>query len=287
MTCDERALTFRCGDDWLVGIASLPHALRAAAAPCRRGVLIVVGGPQYRIGSHRQFALLARELAAHGIAAMRFDYRGMGDSAGAARDFETIGDDLRAAIDAFVDAVPGLTEVVLWGLCDGASAAAMYAPEDPRVRGLVLLNPWVRTVDGIARTTLKHHYRDRLRDRAFWRKLARGQLNVGHSLGSMLRLAHTAFGSRTRVTASAAASLPERMQRGLDTFDGHTLLVIGGADLTGREFCDLAGSNADWKRLLDAPHIHWRRLDDADHTFSKRAWRDQVALWTREWVTSW
>jgi exosortase A-associated hydrolase 1 len=283
MSYDERALTFRCGDEWLVGIASVPQA---TAASCRRGVVIVVGGPQYRVGSHRQFALLARDLAAHGVAALRFDYRGMGDSAGSARDFEAIGDDLRAAIDAFVAAVPGMDEVVLWGLCDGASAAAMYAPSDARVRGLVLLNPWVRTDDGIARTTLKHHYRDRLRDRAFWRKLARGQLNVRHSLGSMLRLAHAAFGSRARA-ATATASLPDRMQQGLHTFGGHTLLVIGGADLTGREFCDLAGSNAAWKRLLDAPHVHWRRLDDADHTFSKRAWRDQVALWTREWVMSW
>ena len=31
-----------------------------------RGVLIVVGGPQYRVGSHRQFALLANHLAGQG-----------------------------------------------------------------------------------------------------------------------------------------------------------------------------------------------------------------------------
>src|SRR5438067_4982461 len=153
MHYDERALSFRCGDAALIGIASLP------ARPCVRGVLIVVGGPQYRIGSHRQFALLARHLAANGIAAMRFDYRCMGDSEGETRDFESIQEDIRAALDAFQQAVPGLRDVVLWGLCDGASAAAMYAPGDARVRGLVLLNPWVRTDDGVARTTLKHHYR--------------------------------------------------------------------------------------------------------------------------------
>lgn len=283
MSYEDRALSFRCGDDWLVGVASLPEA---APAPCRRGVLIVVGGPQYRVGSHRQFALLARDLAAHGVPALRFDYRGMGDSAGAARDFETIDDDLRAAIDAFVAAVPGMTEVVLWGLCDGASAAAMYAPSDARVRGLVLLNPWVRTDNGIARTTLKHHYRDRLRDRAFWAKLARGQFDVARSLRAMFGLARTAFGGRAQGGAATSASLPERMQQGLRSFGGHTLLVIGGADLTGREFCDVAASSAAWKRLLDAPHVSWRRLEDADHTFSRRAWRDQVALWTREWVCS-
>jgi exosortase A-associated hydrolase 1 len=279
MPFEERAVSFRCGDAALVGIASVP------AQACARGVLIVVGGPQYRIGSHRQFALLARHLAAHGIAAMRFDYRGMGDSEGEERDFEAVQDDIRAALDAFVDAVPGLTDVVLWGLCDGASAAAMYAPGDARVRGLVLLNPWVRTDDGVARTTLKHHYRDRLRDPAFWRKLARGQFDYAGSLASMLKLVRTAFAGRASNDA-APANLPERMRRGLHAFDGQLLLVIGGADLTGREFCDVAASTPAWKRLVAAPRVTWRRIDGADHTFSRRAWRDQVAEWTREWVAS-
>jgi exosortase A-associated hydrolase 1 len=279
MSYDERALSFRCGDAALVGIASVP------AAPCTRGVLVIVGGPQYRVGSHRQFALLARHLAENGIAAMRFDYRGMGDSAGEERDFETIQDDIRAALDAFVAAVPGLADVVLWGLCDGASAAAMYAPHDARVRGLVLLNPWVRTDDGVARTTLKHHYRDRLRSPEFWRKLARGQFDYAGSFASMLKLVRTAFAGRP-ADQGATAPLPERMREGLHAFTGHTLLVIGGADLTGREFCDVAGSTPAWKRLLATPRVAWRRIDDADHTFSRRAWRDQVAEWTREWVAA-
>ncbi|KGF82266.1 hydrolase [Massilia sp. JS1662] len=277
MSYEERALAFRCGDAALVGIASIP------TGACSRGVLVVVGGPQYRVGSHRQFALLARDLAEHGIAAMRFDYRGMGDSDGEERDFEAIQDDIRAALDAFVEAVPGLTEVVLWGLCDGASAAAMYAPGDARVRGLVLLNPWVRTDDGVARTTLKHHYRDRLRDPAFWRKLARGQFDYAGSLSSMLKLVRTALAGRP-ASEDEPAPLPERMRQSLHGFQGHTLLVIGGADLTGREFCDVAGSTPAWKRLLAAPRVTWRRIEEADHTFSRRAWRDQVAAWTREWV---
>ena len=280
MSYEERALAFRCGGDTLVGIAAVP------VQSATRGVLIIVGGPQYRVGSHRQFALLARHLAAHGIAALRFDYRGMGDSDGAERDFETVQDDIRAALDAFTAAVPSLTEIVLWGLCDGASAAAMYAPGDARVRGLVLLNPWVRTDDGVARTTLKHHYRDRLRDPAFWRKVARGQFDYAGSFRSMVGLVRTVLAPRP-AAAEEKAALPERMRQGLHAFGGHTLLVIGGADLTGREFCDVAGSTPAWKRLAGAPNVTWRRLEEADHTFSRRAWRDQVAEWTREFVASW
>ncbi|MTW14575.1 hydrolase 1, exosortase A system-associated, partial [Pseudoduganella eburnea] len=174
---EERALAFPCQGETLVGLLS------GANASSRRGVLIVVGGPQYRAGSHRQFTLLARQLAARGIPSLRFDYRGMGDSGGAPHQFDMVADDLRAAIDAFQAALPGLQEVVLWGLCDGAAAALFYAHRDARVTGLVLLNPWARSAAGLARATLKHYYWQRLRDPAFWRKLGSGRLALGASLG--------------------------------------------------------------------------------------------------------
>lgn len=276
MTLEERALSFRCGDDWLVGVASLPRTGGS------RGVLVVVGGSQYRAGSHRQFTLLARALAQDGIPAMRFDYRGMGDSEGETRSFETVGDDLRAAIDAFFAAAPGMREVVLWGLCDGASAAAMYARSDRRVAGLVLLNPWVRTDDGLARATLRHYYRQRLGESSFWRRLLSGRLDLVRSVKSAFGLVRAAL-----APASPAPALPERMHAALAAFGGRVMVIIGGADLTGREFCDLAAATPAWKKLLAGPRVTRHELDGADHTFSRRAWRDQVAAWTSAWVRSW
>ena len=150
MNFEERALSFSCHDSCLYGILSLPEKIFS------RGVLIVVGGPQYRVGSHRQFALLARDLAAHGVPVMRFDYRGMGDSEGEVRSFENIDDDLEVAINKFFKEVPSLKDLVIWGLCDAASAALFYAYQDKRVTGLALLNPWVRTDKGIAKARLKY-----------------------------------------------------------------------------------------------------------------------------------
>ena len=80
------------------------------------------------------------------------------------RDFTDVDADLRAAIDAFCARVPSLREVVIWGLCDAASAALFYAQQDERVTGLVLLNPWAHTEDGHAKATLKHYYGARLFD---------------------------------------------------------------------------------------------------------------------------
>lgn len=279
---EERALAFDCGGARLYGILSMP----VGEAPAARGVLVVVGGPQYRAGSHRQFTLLARDLAQDGVPVLRFDYRGMGDSEGAIRPFDDVEDDLRAAIDAFMAASPGLREVVLWGLCDAASAIGMYAARDPRVTGLVLLNPWVRTEDGLARATLRHYYRARLRDPAFWKQLLRGGLDWRRSLASLVALLRKARGGPAPA-AAATVSLPERMRAGLQDFRGQVLLVIAGADLTAREFCDLADADRAWKGVLAPPRVTRRQIDDADHTFSRRAWRDQVARWTAEWLRSW
>lgn len=284
MHFDERALVFGCGEDWLYGVASVP------AEPVPRGVLILVGGPQYRAGSHRQFVLLARHLAAAGVPVLRFDYRGMGDSEGAARTFENAGDDLKAAVDHFFNAVPGLREVVVWGLCDAASSALCHAADDPRITGLVLVNPWARTETSIAKTTLKHYYRSRLLQADLWKKIMRGQFDLAGAARSFLGLVGAANrrapADAGSGAAAAAAPLPDRMCAGLARFRGKVLIIIGSADLTGQEFCGIAES-APWRALLAAPRVTRHTLAGADHTFSRRAWRDQVAGWTCDWVRSW
>lgn len=83
----ETPVLFHCGSHELVGIIHQP----TYKPFCPFGVLIVVGGPQYRAGSHRQFVTLERDLAAAGIPAMRFDYRGMVDSHREQISFEDAG----------------------------------------------------------------------------------------------------------------------------------------------------------------------------------------------------
>ena len=125
MTGQEIALTFECRGTTSIAVLHLPDTQPDMAAP-RRGLLVIPGAPQYRAGSHRQFVLLARAMAAAGIPAMRVDYRGMGDSDGDFRSFEEVGADLEAAVSELMSRVPSLESVVLWGFCDGASASCFY-----------------------------------------------------------------------------------------------------------------------------------------------------------------
>jgi exosortase A-associated hydrolase 1 len=288
---EERTLSFPCNGSWLYGILSLPEQIKS------RGVLIVVGGPQYRAGSHRQFTLLARYLAANGVPAMRFDYRGMGDSEGDTRTFEDVGDDIRHAIDRFHAEAPALREVVIWGLCDAASAALFYAHRDPRVCGLVLLNPWVRTEEGAARAYLKHYYLSRLFDRGLWRKIIGGRFDYGAAARSVFKLAGAALLGKTKsasIEEGAAGDsqgstlpLPDRMLDGFESYKGNVLLIMSGNDLTAQEFLDMIDRSSRWKKLLRSPRVQRRDLPQANHTFSQREWRDQVASWTKDWTVSW
>lgn len=290
MNYAERTLAFPCQGEQLYGILSLPEQASA------RGVLIVVGGPQYRAGSHRQFTLLARHLASHGIPVMRFDYRGMGDSHGAARNFEDVSADIRAAIDQFMTAAPALREVVLWGLCDAASAALFYAHQDERVCGLALLNPWVRTEQGLAKAYLKRYYLKRAFDTALWQKIVRGGFDIQTATRSLLGMMRTVLRARrhaSRWQASGLAeqpgtlSLPEKMYDGLRRFNGNVLLVLSGDDMTAQEFSELISASGKWRKLLRHRKIQRQHLAAANHTFSRHEWRDQVATWTRDWIRGW
>jgi exosortase A-associated hydrolase 1 len=229
----ERAQLLECEGDGLVGV------LHEAAQPTGNvGVVLVVGGPQYRIGSHRQFVLLARDLAAGGTSVLRFDFRGMGDSDGRPRDFTDIAPDIRAAVDGLIAAQPHVERVVLWGLCDAASANAFYAGGDERIAGQIALNPWVRTVEGEAQAYVRHYYRRRLLAPALWRKMLRLQFDVRASLRDL----GAKLGTSMRKRAGDGAALPDRVRDAQLRFAGPTLLILSGNDLTAREYEDRVGA---------------------------------------------
>lgn len=286
MQVKEIPLVFDCRGDQLIGI------LHQTKEPANMGVLLVVGGPQYRVGSHRQFVLLARHLAAQGIPVMRFDVRGMGDSTGEPRRFSQIDDDIGAAVDCLLTACPDLQGVVLWGLCDGASAALFYAYQDSRVKGLVLLNPWVFTEQGAAKTYLKHYYLQRLASADFWRKVFSLRFDYGQSLVSLLDLLRKAGRSTENrrqqpdkmAVVDESLALPVRMRECLKRFDYSALLILSGRDLTADEFRDVVENDADWQALLSKPSLTRQDFPEADHTFSSAVWRDQVAIWTANWI---
>ena len=261
----------------------LPGVVSDAAQAADTGVIIVVGGPQYRAGSHRQFVLAARSLAQLGFTTLRFDVRGMGDSAGEPRSFEQLDEDIRAAIDGLLAARPLLRRVVLYGLCDGASAALLYCERtrDRRVAGLCLLNPWLRSSHTLARTQIRHYYLQRLGEPAFWAKLLSGGVAREALRELLVKLRSVARGA-------APAPGPEdfrcTMAAGWARFEGPILLLLSGEDLTAREFETGAGSDPAWSGALSRVAVKRVDFAAADHTFSRMKDRLTMESAVGQWL---
>jgi uncharacterized protein len=287
MSCQERAVTFSCQGEQLVGVLATPtDATRATDV----GVLVVVGGPQYRAGAHRQFVQLARALAAAGHSVLRFDVRGMGDSTGTKRSFEELSDDVRAGVDALQAHAPACRRLALMGLCDGASAALLYVHDtfDRRVDALCLLNPWLRSEETLARTHVRHYYLQRVASAEFWRKLLGGGVGIAALKGFVRTVGYS-----LRAGAVVAAGTQEgrdgedfrsAMRKGLEHFPGSVLLALSSDDLTAQEFAGAAAASPDWRKALGRHQVQRMMLEAADHTLSGTAARQLFEAGVLRWL---
>jgi alpha-beta hydrolase superfamily lysophospholipase len=145
----------------LAGILTEP----SGRAP-RVGLVLVSAGLLPKFGPYRLYTQLARRLARDGVVSLRFDLGGIGDSVqeaserplAARTEFE-----IRAALDHLMERYE-LRQVVLGGLCSGAEDSFRAAASDPRVTGVLLIDPfayrtsgwaWRHVVHRLARRTLR------------------------------------------------------------------------------------------------------------------------------------
>ncbi len=282
---NEHAVIFNCGQDQLISIIHEP------SKPVTTGVIIIVaGGPQFRVGANRQFVVLSRRMAELGMPVLRFDHRGTGDSDGDYRGFLDMEEDIAAAIDTLFKKFPHLTKVVLWGECESASAAAFYAHTDPRVSGIFMVNPWIRTQSGQAKTYLKHYYWNRLRDPKLWKKIKSRQFSIFRSLKAYLRLLMHAGVNlkkkhhKTEHQGLSSLPLPIRLTRSLKLFSGETYILTSGNDYIAQEFNDFTSTSPEWKSSGLNDKILFNEMTDADHTFSRPEWREALFHTTEQWI---
>lgn len=131
---------FGSEDEPLLGIYHPPRG--KAATPARSVVICSPIGQEF-IRTHMAIRLLARQLARKGMHVLRFDYRGMGDSA---RELESV-DRLGVWEEDICEAIGHLREVSrspqvsLLGLRAGASLAQRVAMQSDHVHSLLLWEP--------------------------------------------------------------------------------------------------------------------------------------------------
>jgi len=190
----ERALTIAAG-----GGATLVGILSAPASGIPRGLpvaIILNAGLIHRVGPHRLHVRLARRLAEAGIASLRLDLSGRGDS-------DARGDDLsfaqsgivevRAAIDHLEQSI-GARRFVLLGICSGADTSGQVACLDPRVTGVVAIEGATYPT----RKAMRRYYVRRLGRLDSWVNTLTGRNAIGRRL----------FGRCRKAALSGEAAVP-------------------------------------------------------------------------------
>lgn len=175
----EELRTFGSGGR-LAGVLTRPAGAGRHAGD-RPALLILNTGATHRVGPGRVGVELARAAADHGIAALRMDLGGIGDSDSAADARRpdiyrrSALEDVRAGLALLAEA--GFWQVVAVGVCSGAFMAFHAARTEPQLVGLVLVNlprfgwrPFHPLVFARTRAILAM-----LRHAAIWRQALRGR----------------------------------------------------------------------------------------------------------------
>jgi exosortase A-associated hydrolase 1 len=226
----RRLLTFDCEG------AALGASLdEGDGAPGATGLLMVTGGTQTRIGSHRMYERLARGLAAASHACLRFDRRGVGDSEGDEPGFRGSGPDIAAAAAAFRREAPHVRRMIGFGLCDGATALALHGAA-AGLDGLILANPWlVEAQSGEpAPAAVRRHYRDRLLSLKGWKKLVTGAIDWRKLAAGLKRSADTSMSGLALDTAAALRD--SRLPTAVILCTGDATAIAAERELKRREF---------------------------------------------------
>lgn len=250
----RRLLTFSCEGEELG--ASIDEGSGDVA------LLMSTGGSQTRVGSHRMYERLARRLSEKGFTCLRFDRRGVGDSGGDDPGFRGSGTDVAAAAAALLREAPKVRRVYGFGLCDGATALALFGG-GAGVDGLILANPWLVEAEAgdPAAAAVKAHYRQRLTSIDGWKRLLTGGVDYRKLIKGIRKVA--GGDQDSSLAADVAASLRRSRLP--------AQLILASADNTAIAAASESKSKA-FRGLLPEP----QKLDTDSHTFARPG--DEAAL---------
>ncbi len=252
----------------------------------------------HHIGPSRLHVELARHLARQGVAGLRFDLSGAGDSESAslAGDFrERSIREVREAMD-YLQAHHGKQRFVLVGLSSGADDALATAQQDPRVVGAVLLNGYAYPAG---------HFKRYRAVKFFLRRLLMWQALRNRITASLQRLLPTSRTALVGEGVSADTAALSGQEQWVGTGHGDPCRQIPPQEETAQMLERLCQAETDllfvytgsehdtytyegqlgamFPGLRDNPHLSERYIQEADHTLVLKDDRARVIGWTGEW----
>jgi pimeloyl-ACP methyl ester carboxylesterase len=266
-------------DERLFGILCTPHG----STPSKT-VLLVNHGSNHHIGWARMHVDLARAFARKGIASLRIDIAGLGDSPAASGQPENqlyrieSTRDVSAAID-WLDR-NGYRRCIVIGHCAGAYLGFHSAVSDKRIAGLVMLNLqrffWGPNYSLAVAMSKGHRatgwYMDMLWNPTIWRRLLRREINVSSILATLtLRMLNRARANLAGLLGLLRGQESEnhkvmRWFREMSRRGTRVLLVYSPQDPGLDELHLRTGPNA--RKLTRLPGVDIRFIEGADHNLT-------------------
>lgn len=306
MRTDIEPFVFKNRDG--LGLSGILHK----PADCRRdvGVLILSPGIKSRVAPHRLYVKIAGHISDMGLAVLRFDPHGIGDSEGdieerMAADFYgtvQVGRFVNDTIDAmdWMQRELGITRFVLAGLCGGAITGLLTGATDRRVHTLVGLGMPVILDNAKTDQTrymtrgqlndLQETYRKKLLDPKAWARFLTLKSDYRLILKSVTTKRNN-LGTRSRMTGpNADRNAMQAKNRGsssnLNPYfplafhcmleSRQVTLIYSGADRLHWEFEEkYLGSHAEeFKKLQGKIDIHV--IEKANHVLTFKEWQDEM-----------
>ena len=251
----RRMIDFDCAGDQMVG------TLDEAAGTV--GLLIVSGGNEIRSGAYAGQAAMAQHFAGKGYSVFRYDRRGIGDSSGENGGFENSPADIGAAVAAFREASPHITQLVAFGNCDAASALAMFH-SGLSIDALILANPWViEAASGEDAPTppsaaaIRARYLMRLKNPRSLLDLLTGKINLGKLAGGLAKAAQK----------EATSGLAQRLALAFSASERPIHILIAKQDTTAMAFMG-AWKSEYFTAGRSSSHIRLSSFSTASHSFA-------------------
>lgn len=278
----ERAVRFPAGPRELAGNLVLPDS------PACLGLVFVHGWSGVRGGPHGLLTATARDLAENGIASLRFDLGGRGESQGNGLEvgLPSMAEDLEAAVQ-FLRGAAEVKSIALFGMCSGGNVAIGSLPRLDGIAGLVLLSVYPFS-DGDAFSRDVHRtwhfarvYWHKLHHPETWRKLVRGDIHFrqvfavlfGHFRSRSAAHEHPSTPETTGSdTASTRQAGPPKKHLANLLCRVPCLMVYGSADP------DAAAARKYYQEYAEEHELPVRFVDvpGANHNFSSRAWKAKI-----------
>lgn len=252
----ETPVVFECKGQQIVGMLHVPSGRARCPA-----ALLLHGFTGTKTEIHRMFVKLSRRLAEHGIASLRFDFRGSGDSAG---EFEEL--TIRSQILDSLEALKFLSRqepinprrIALVGMSlGGAIAAHVVAREPKKIKSLVL---WAPVAEGAG---------------------ILDDLSTPDAVASLAQTGITDYEANLVGVQFIRQFAEMKPLREVVKATCPVLIIHGSRDLT------VPSEHADmYERALTTPKRQVKKIviAGADHTFNKHLWESRVITETVDWL---